>query len=126
MSTAVGADVAGVGSALLRFEGGALGVFASANVVPSGGVVEVQFIGGGREITIGWSGWPLVRYDLRVVDERGTRTTVAAIDAWERQASAFLDAVVERDPTRPFSTYPDAAETYRLTRRVMAAAGGAI
>jgi predicted dehydrogenase len=125
MSLAAGADVPGVGSALLRFATGALGVFTSANVVPSGGAVEVQFIGGGREVTIGWSGWPLVRYDLRVVDEKGTRTSVAAIDAWQRQADAFLDAVVERDPRRPFSTYPDAAETYRLTRRVMAVAGGA-
>jgi predicted dehydrogenase len=127
LATVEGADVAGVGSALLRFGrgAGAIGVFTSANVLPSDGVVEIQFIGDGRVITIGWSGWPLVRYELRVVDESGERTTVAAVDAWQRQAEAFLDAVVEHDPARPFSTYPDAAETYRLTRRVMAVAGGA-
>jgi predicted dehydrogenase len=125
MSVADGADVAGVGSALLRFGSGTLGVFTSANVLASGGVVQVQFIGGGRETTIDWSGWPLVRYELRVVDELGERSTVAAVDAWERQAQNFLDAVVAGDPAKPFSTYPDAAATYRLTRRVMAVAGGA-
>lgn len=125
MSVAEGADVAGVGSALLQFDGGALGVFASANVLSSGGVVQVQFIGGGRETTIDWSGWPLVRYELRVVDETGERSTVAAVDAWERQAHNFLDAVIAGDPTKPFSTYPDAARSYRLTRQVMAVAGGA-
>lgn len=123
-SSAEGADVSGVGSATLRFASGAIGSFASTSMLASGGAIEIEFICPGRSLSILWSGWPLVTYELRVEDESGVQSTTAQVDAWERQAVAFVDAVADGDPTRPFSTYPDAAGTYRLTRQIVAAAGG--
>jgi hypothetical protein len=77
----------------------------------------------GRVISVRWSGWPAVTYELLVADENGETLRRATADPWQAQAAAFLDGVESRDPSLPFSTYPDAAETYRLTRRIIAAAG---
>lgn len=118
-----GADITGVGSAVLRFESGAIGAFANAGIAVRGGVIEVQLVCDGRVVTVRWSGWPAVTYELTVADEDGERSRIATADPWQAQASAFLDGVESGNPFRPFSTYPDAAETYRLTRRIVAAAG---
>jgi predicted dehydrogenase len=122
-STASGADIAGVGSAVLRFESGAVGAFANTGLAPYGGVIEVQLVSDGRAVTLRWHGWPQVTYELHVADEAGETSRTAAADPWQAQAAAFLDGVEAGDVSRPYSTYPDAAETYRLTRRVVAAAG---
>jgi myo-inositol 2-dehydrogenase/D-chiro-inositol 1-dehydrogenase len=122
-SRAPGADISGVGSAVLRFSSGAIGSFANAGIAPHGGVIEVQLICEARSVTMRWHGWPQVVYELHVADEGGLRSTVSGVDPWVAQANAFLDGIEREDPSLPFSTYPDAAETYRLTRRIVAAAG---
>jgi myo-inositol 2-dehydrogenase/D-chiro-inositol 1-dehydrogenase len=122
-SSVPGADITGVGSAVLHFESGAIGSFANAGIAPRGGVIDVQLISDGRVVTIRWHGWPTVTYELHVADEEGERSATATADPWLSQATAFLDGVESADVSRPFSTYPDAAETYRLTRRIIAAAG---
>ena len=50
-------DVAAVGSALLRFESGAIGTFANTRLLASG-LVQVAIVADGLLITVGVRGWP--------------------------------------------------------------------
>jgi predicted dehydrogenase len=113
------ADVACVTSALLRFEGGAIGAFTNTCVSPEG-EVELELVSDGLHAVIRLSGsWPATRWTLSVDG--------AAVEnmrnAYEVQAEAFLDAVESADPSRVLSSYADALKTDRLTRAVVAATG---
>jgi myo-inositol 2-dehydrogenase/D-chiro-inositol 1-dehydrogenase len=118
-------DVADAAAAVLRFETGAVGSFASANRLDTASI-EIAFASDGllstlRKIPDGGQGDWHVTFDdgHQVLDLRTER------DPYEIQAAAFLDALDAGDPMLALSSYADALRTDRLTRAVVAATGAA-
>ena len=115
-------DVADATTAVLRFEGGAIGSFSNTRRI-SAGSVAIEFASDGLLTT-------LIKGSLGQGDWHATfddGTSVVTLDSerdpYEIQAAAFLDAVETGDAARPLSTYADALKTDRLTRAVVAATG---
>ena len=98
-------------TAVLRFDGGALGAFVNARVSEQT-IIEIELVSVG---TIRQTGreWTLD-------GEIATRRSPFVV-----QAEAFLDAVESRDPSHVLATYRDGLASYQLTRSVVAAAGRA-
>ncbi|HTC86067.1 MAG TPA: hypothetical protein VK656_05160, partial [Candidatus Acidoferrum sp.] len=118
------ANVADVGAALLEFESGAIGSFANTCLLASS-LVEIEFASEGLKTSIRLGGdWPLVTWTVRFEQDGVVEEREAGRNPWETQAEAFLDAVRAGDPSLVLSSYPDALRTDRLTRAVVAAAGG--
>lgn len=119
-----GGDVAGAAAAVLRFERGAVGSFASAHRLRSASI-EMTFASDGL-LTRLWKE-PAGQGEWRVTFDDGSdvRTLRNQRDPYERQAAAFLDAVEAADPAIALSAYADALKTDRLTRAVVAATGRA-
>lgn len=115
-------DVAAVASALLRFEGGAIGSFSNTRLLASD-LIQVVLVSDGLQITIGLRGWPDQEWTATFEDEAGVRRLTNTANPFVAQDAAFLDAVVANDPTLAFSTYADGLKTDRLTRAVVAATG---
>ena len=116
-------DVADVGSALLRFDGGTIAAFANSCISPLGHV-EMEFVSDGLTTTLRLGGeWPRTKWTATFEDEHGVEVVTAERDPYEAQAEAFLDAVDAGDPTLVLSSYADALRTDRLTRAVVAATG---
>ena len=115
-------DVAAVSSALLRFEGGAIGSFSNTRLLASG-LVQVVLVSDGLQITIELRGWPPQDWAVTIEQEGPVRRLTNAANPFVAQDAAFLDAVVANDPTRVFCSYADALKTDRLTRAVVAATG---
>jgi myo-inositol 2-dehydrogenase/D-chiro-inositol 1-dehydrogenase len=116
-------DVADAAAAVLRFETGAIGSFASAHRLAVGDI-EVEFASDGlltvlRKDRDGGQGDWHVSFD----DGRAVLSLRSECDPYEIQAAAFLDALDAGDPTLALSTYADALRTDRLTRAVVAATG---
>lgn len=117
------ADIDDVSAALLRFESGAIGSFASTCVTGSS-IVRMEFASEGLATTIALDGrWPGFRWFVTFDDGRTQLRIEAGRDPFEVQAEAFLDAVEAGDPSRVLCTYEDALRTDRLTRAVVAATG---
>lgn len=116
-------DVADATAAVLRFETGAVGSFASAHRLEVG-EIEVEFASDGMLTTLrkdrdgGHADWH-VTFD----DGRETLSLRSERDPYEIQAAAFLDALEARDPALVLSSYGDALRTDQLTRAVVAATG---
>jgi myo-inositol 2-dehydrogenase/D-chiro-inositol 1-dehydrogenase len=117
-----GVDVADATTAVLRFEGGAIGSFSNTIRSPRG-VISVELSTDGLSTT-------LTKRSLGQGDWHATFDDGAAVvelhaerDPYEVQAAAFLDAVESADVARPMCTYADALKTDRLTRAVVAATG---
>ena len=123
-SRRTGSDVVDSTAAVLRFDGGAIGSFANTRRLSSA-IIEIEFISEGFLTTLdqatgarpGRLARPVRRRDDHPLDPAPGR------DPYERQASAFLDAVEAGDPSRVLSSYADALKTDRLTRAVVAATG---
>jgi myo-inositol 2-dehydrogenase/D-chiro-inositol 1-dehydrogenase len=116
-------DVADATAAVLRFETGAVGSFASAHQLMVG-EIEVEFASDGMLTTLrkdrdGWHGDWHVAFD----DGRETLSLRSERDPYEIQAAAFLDAFEAGDPALVLSSYGDALRTDQLTRAVVAATG---
>ena len=116
-------SVAEAAAAVLRFDGGAVGSFASAHRLDTASI-EITFASDGllttlRKIPAGGQGDWHVSFDdgHQVLDLRTER------DPYEIQAAAFLDALDAGDPNLVLSSYADALKTDRLTRAVVAATG---
>ncbi len=118
-----GSNVVDSTAAVLRFDGGAIGSFANSRRLASA-TIEIEFISEGFITTLtkrperGQGDWH-ARHD----DGTAIRSIPNGTDPYERQATAFLDAVKAGDPSRVLSTYADALKTDRLTRAVVAATG---
>jgi myo-inositol 2-dehydrogenase/D-chiro-inositol 1-dehydrogenase len=118
-----GRTVADAAAAVVRFETGAMGSFASAHRLETASI-EIAFASDGllttlRKIPDGGQGDWHVTFDdgHQLLDVRTER------DPYEIQAAAFLDALDGGDPGLALSTYADALKTDRLTRAVVAASG---
>jgi myo-inositol 2-dehydrogenase/D-chiro-inositol 1-dehydrogenase len=118
-----GRTVADAAAAVVRFETGAIGSFASAHRLETASI-EIAFASDGllttlRKIPDGGQGDWHVTFDdgHQLLDVRTER------DPYEIQAAAFLDALDGGDPGLALSTYADALKTDRLTRAVVAASG---
>jgi myo-inositol 2-dehydrogenase / D-chiro-inositol 1-dehydrogenase len=117
------ADIDDVSAALLRFDSGAIGSFASTCLTRSS-VVRAEFASEGLTTTIALDGhWPGFRWSVTFDEGRTQRRIEAGRDPFEAQAERFLDAVVATDPDHVLCTYEDALRTDRLTRAVVAATG---
>jgi predicted dehydrogenase len=117
------ADVDDVASALLRFEGGAIGTFVNASILASD-QISLDLLSDGRRTTIRMHPWPAgPRWTLTLDDGAGARRVETVRDPYDVQAEAFLDAVSHEDPSRVLSSYADALCTDRLVRSVVAATG---
>lgn len=108
-------DVAGVAAATLRFDGGALGVFAASNVLPANQLVHLRLVCDGVVLTV-------TRTALVIDDARERREVQLQEDPFAVQARVFLDAVRRGDPEGPLCTYADALRTHHLTCDVLDAA----
>ena len=116
-------DVADATTALLAFEGGALGTFDISRLAAIESV-SLELVSEGQRIEIGpQPGSGLGRWTATIRDETGVRVIEAARDPYEVQAEAFLDAVERGEPDRVLATYADALRTDQLTRAVVAATG---
>jgi predicted dehydrogenase len=117
--------VADATAAVVRFETGAVGSFASAHRLETASI-EITFASDGllttlRKIPDGGQGdWHVTFDDGHQLLELRTER-----DPYELQAAAFLDALDRGDPGLALSTYGDALKTDRLTRAVVAATGAA-
>ena len=101
-------DVADVGSALLRFDGGTIAAFANSCISPLGHV-EMEFVSDGLTTTLRLGGeWPRTKWTATFEDQAGVEVVTAERDPYEAQAEAFLDAVDAGDPTLALSSYADA------------------
>jgi myo-inositol 2-dehydrogenase / D-chiro-inositol 1-dehydrogenase len=116
-------DVADAAAAVIRFETGALGSFASAHRLETASI-EITFASDSllttlRKIPDGGQGDWHVTFDEghQLLDVRTER------DPYEIQAAAFLDALDAGDRSLVLSSYADALRTDRLTRAVVAATG---
>lgn len=119
------ADVADVGAALLEFDGGAIGSFVNTCALADS-LIEIEFASEGLRTTIRLGDeWPLVTWIVRFEQDGMVEEYEAARNPWELQTEAFLAAVRTGDPSLVLSSYADALKTDRLTRAVVAAAGGA-
>ena len=119
------ADVAAVGAALLEFESGAIGSFANTCLL-AGSLIEIEFASEGLRTSIRLGGaWPLVTWTVRFEEDGTVEEYDATRNPWELQTEALLAAVRTGDPSLVLSSYADALKTDRLTRAVVAAAGGA-
>jgi predicted dehydrogenase len=118
-----GSNVVDSTAAVLRFEGGAIGSFANTRRLASA-TIEIELVSEGFITTLtkrperGQGDWH-AEYD----DGTAIRSIRTGTDPYERQASAFLDAVKANDASRLLSSYADALKTDRLTRSVVAATG---
>ena len=118
-----GSNVVDSTAAVLRFESGAIGSFANTRRLASA-KIEIEFVSEGFITTLtkrperGQGDWH-AEYD----DGTAIRSIRTGTDPYERQASAFLDAVKANDASRLLSSYADALKTDRLTRAVVAATG---
>jgi myo-inositol 2-dehydrogenase/D-chiro-inositol 1-dehydrogenase len=118
-----GSNVVDSTAAVLRFEGGGIGSFANTRRLASA-TIEIEFVSEGFITTLtkrperGQGDWH-AEYD----DGTAIRSIRTGTDPYERQASAFLDAVKANDASRLLSSYADALKTDRLTRAVVAATG---
>ncbi|MFO7544164.1 MAG: Gfo/Idh/MocA family oxidoreductase [Trueperaceae bacterium] len=108
-------DVAGVAAATLRFDAGALGVFAASNVLDVNTFVHLRFVCDGVAVTI-------TREDAVVDDGHERRQIRLREDPVARQDRTFLDSVRRGDPGGPLCTYDDALRTHHLTFDVLEAA----
>ena len=118
-----GSNVVDSTAAVLRFESGGIGSFANTRRLASA-TIEIEFVSEGFITTLtkrperGQGDWH-AEYD----DGTAIRSIRTGTDPYERQASAFLDAVKANDANRLLSSYADALKTDRLTRAVVAATG---
>ena len=110
------ADVADASTALLRFEGGATGVFSATALLAGPSFRHVQLVCEGLLITI---------TQQSVVYDRGheKREVQTGNDPFMTEDRAFLEAVRQNDPTRLYSSYADAMHTHRLCLDVQEASG---
>ncbi len=115
-------DVDDVSAALLRFAGGATGVFVATALAP-GTVADMTFVSEGLRVTIVLGGtWPFPEWTLEIDDGREVERATAVRDPFAAEDEAFLVAVEAGDPGAVLVTYEDALGTDRLTRAVVAAA----
>ena len=118
-----GSNVVDSTAAVLRIASGAIGSFANTRRLASA-TIEIEFVSEGFITTLtkrperGQGDWH-AEYD----DGTAIRSIRTGTDPYERQASAFLDAVKANDANRLLSSYADALKTDRLTRSVVAATG---
>ena len=118
-----GSNVVDSTAAVLRFASGGIGSFANTRRLASA-TIEIEFVSEGFITTLtkrperGQGDWH-AEYD----DGTAIRSIRTGTDPYERQASAFLDAVKANDASRLLSSYADALKTDRLTRAVVAATG---
>ena len=112
--------VAEAAAAVVRFETGAIGSFASAHRLDTASI-EFALASDGLLTTL--TKGPLGQGDWHVAFDDGSAvvTLHSVGDPYERQAAAFLDAVELDDASLALSTYADALATDRLTRAVVAA-----
>ena len=108
------ADVDDVSAALLRFNGGAIGVFTATCLLGGNAAVYVQLMCEGLLITVTQGG---VTYDTG----RERREVRVGSDPGVAEDRAFLEAVRRNDPTLLFSSYADALLSHRLTHDVLEA-----
>jgi myo-inositol 2-dehydrogenase/D-chiro-inositol 1-dehydrogenase len=115
-------DVADATTAVLQFQGGAIGSFTNTRRIPTG-VISMELASDGLLTTL--TKGSLSQGDWHATFDDGTGVVVldADHDPYEIQAAAFLDAVETGDRTRVLCTYADALGTDRLTRAVVAATG---
>ncbi len=115
-------DVAAVGSALLRFESGAIGSFSNTRLL-DGGVADVTFVCDRLRITVDLRGWTPQVWTATFEEDGSERTLTNRADPFVAQDAAFLDAVAANDPSLVLCSYAEALKTDRLTRAVVAATG---
>jgi predicted dehydrogenase len=109
-------DVADASTALLRFAGGATGVFSATALLAGPSFRHVQLVCEGLLITI---------TQQSVIYDRGheKREVQTGNDPFVTEDRAFLEAVRQSDPTRLYSSYADAVLTHRLCLDVQEASG---
>jgi predicted dehydrogenase len=110
-------------AALLEFDSGAIGSFANSRRLAAAAVAEVELVCPDLLITIRKLPQAQTTWEVVFNDGRSSRTIPPGRDPYEVQAEAFLDAVEQGNPAQVLSTYPDALQTDRLTRAVVAATG---
>lgn len=125
-----------VSTALLRYQGGAVGSFTATCILGGTSAQEVRLFSDGIAITVRQQG---VLYEdarskavialdgftgSRLWGVTATRYVPTGNDPFLDEDRAFLDAIRHGDASRCFSTYADAVRTHRLTCGIREAAGG--
>jgi myo-inositol 2-dehydrogenase/D-chiro-inositol 1-dehydrogenase len=117
------ADMDDVAAALLRYRTGAIGSFVNTSILASG-VVELDFLADSQRTTIRMHrASPIPQWSVTIDDGTAEQAVHDDRDPYQTQAAVFLDAVVDRAPSRVLSSYADALVTDRLVRSVVAATG---
>lgn len=106
------ADIAGVGAAMIRFDGGVVGVFTATCILEQGGNVQLQFISEGSVVTFTRGSVTYHIGDSQQIDS-------AQVDSYEVQNRAFLDAIRQDNPNLIYSTYADALHTHHLCHDIL-------
>jgi len=113
------ADVADVSAAILRFTGGATGVFTATCLLGGLAAQYVQLVCEQLLITITRRG---VVYDTG----RNQREVLLGNDPFQVEDRAFLAAIQSNDPRYLVCSYADALHTHRLCFDTVEAAGGEV
>ena len=110
-----GADVLPASAAMLRFAGGALGVFSAVNTLERPGPIEFDIAADGVDIRLTLS-------DATISTADGFIRHGATKNPYRTQNLAFLDAVARGDRNGVYCTYEDALLTHRLCQEITEAA----
>jgi myo-inositol 2-dehydrogenase / D-chiro-inositol 1-dehydrogenase len=117
-------ELAGATAAVLRFDSGAVGMFAATRVLETARVA-LEVAAPGLLVTVRRTeAAPAAGWAVTVDEGRGEVGLPAGRDPYEVQDEAFLRAIETGRPGAVLCTYADALATDRLTRAVVAAAGG--
>jgi len=106
------ADIAGVSAALIRFDGGIVGVFSATCILTQASSVQLQFICEDAVIT-------LTRDAITYQIGASQQTDRTQMDTYEAQNRAFLRALHENNPDLIFSSYADALHTHHLCHTIV-------
>ncbi len=105
-------DIAGVSAAIIGFEGGVIGSFTATCILAKGASAQLQLMCENLLITVR-------RDDVSYDDGKTTRVETTAMDTYEAQNRAFLNAVRTNDHSLIFSDYADALRTHRLCHDIL-------
>lgn len=105
-------NIAETCAAILRFSGGAQGIFTSTCLLGGPSDIRVQFVCDGMLIT-------LTQTD--VTFDHGNKKEVVRTgnNPFRTENHAFLQALVHQDASRLYSSYADALKTHTLTQDVL-------
>jgi predicted dehydrogenase len=120
-------DVLNSTIAVMEFEQGALGTFASSATLARPNAIDISFLSESQVITIALGGrWPSPVWSLSVENETGRTYREAGADPYVAQNAAFVQAVLTGDPTGVLCSYDDALASHRIAIAMNRLASGSV